>query len=143
MRKRLARPTPKLMSSQGDNGALAAPDPHCSVHWPLSPRPHGLSGRRAHGLPRSPVHLAMLRPSVCVLCRLGAHGSVVPEATWPSASWAPQAGTRKDPEMHSSREQAKPPGRGLRPLSSHLQAPEDRPLKWGRNSGHWLLSYLC
>ena len=37
--------------------------------------------------------------------------------------------------MQSSWEQAKPPGRGLRQLSSHLQAPEDCPLKWSRTLG--------
>ena len=54
-----------------------------------------------------------------------------------------ESGSRRDPEMDSSQEQAKLPGQVLRPLSSCLQAPKDCTLQWSRDSGHWILSWPC
>ena len=72
----------------------------------------------------------------------GACDHVALAATWPMAVQAPHS-SRREPEVDSSRKQAKLPGWGLRPLSSCLWAPKDCPLKRSKNPGHWLSSWFC
>ena len=58
-------------------------------------------------------------------CLPGARDHAALAVTWSMATWAPYAGSSREPELGSSEEQAKLPGWGLRPLSRHLRAPKD------------------
>ena len=103
-----------------DHVALAAT-------WPIASRKETLSLSRPPG-----------EACVGMFSTLGVHN--FEELAWPTAALAPHAGSRTEPEIGRSWEQAKLPGW---PLSSCLQTPKDGTLRWSRNSGHWLLFWSC
>ena len=103
------------------------------LHGPHGPRPPKES------LSVSLVHLVMYWP-VCSCTVPGVCDLAAVTAAWPMAVSAPHTGSRRKPERNSSWGQAKLPGLGLWPVSSHLWAPKDYNLNWSRNFELWLLS---